>query len=218
MLNAVPDVPIPDRLKSRPFDARGFLIPWFVDYVNGVPEFRAMDPRKFRRAIVERLCWTCGGMLGVHKVFVIGPMCAITLTSAEPPSHRDCALYSVMACPFLSKPHAARRIAGLPEDAVDAPGIGLTRNPKVTMLWTTPEYTVFTAGAGVQGYLLKIGRPTRVEFFRERRAATVEEIRESVQTGLPALESMATLEGPDAIAAYRATLTAAARHFPAGVL
>jgi hypothetical protein len=215
--NAVPDVPVPDRLKQRPFDDRGFLIPWFVDYVDGKPDFRTMDPRKFTRAVTERRCWTCGDVMGVHKVFVIGPMCAVNRTAPEPPSHRECAIYSVMACPFMSKPHAQRRTSNLPDDARDAPGLGLMRNPKVSMLWTTPEYTIFAAGAGTPGYLIRIGKPTKVEFFRERREATVEEIRESVQTGLPHLDALAQLEGVLALKEYRKTLAEAARYFPAGV-
>jgi hypothetical protein len=216
--NAVPDVPIPDKLKSRPFDARGFVIPWFVDYIDGQPDFRTMDPRKFTQAITQKRCWICGGLLGVHKVFVVGPMCAISLTSSEPPSHRECALYATMACPFLSKPHAQRRIAGLPEGAQDGAGLGLNRNPAVALLWTTPDYTVFPAGAGGKGYLIRMGRPTQVEFYYDRRPATVAEIRASVQSGLPHLKTMAQLEGPAAEVAFEETIAAARRHFPAGVL
>lgn len=87
---------LPVRLRKLPVDARGYPVPWFVDWIEGpegrVPEFRAMDPRKWVRAVKERLCWVCGEALGRWLVFPIGPMCAITRTTAEPPSHLDCAL------------------------------------------------------------------------------------------------------------------------------
>jgi len=43
----------------------------------------------------HKRCWLCGQPLGKFMCFVVGPMCAINKTSAEPPSHRDCALYAV---------------------------------------------------------------------------------------------------------------------------
>src|SRR5690242_2247182 len=101
--------PLPDRIARLPLDERGYPVPWFVDWVDGKPEFRAMDPAKWKRAVKERLCWVCGDRLGVLLVFPIGPMCGINRTTAEPPSHRDCALWSVRNCPFLSRPHMVRR-------------------------------------------------------------------------------------------------------------
>jgi hypothetical protein len=102
-------VGIPDRIRNLPVDERGYPVPWFVDWIDGKPEFRAMDGRKFDRCINEKLCWVCGERLKKHVAFVIGPMCTITRTSAEPPSHLDCAEWSVKACPFLSKPQMKRR-------------------------------------------------------------------------------------------------------------
>ena len=64
-------------------------------------------------------CWLCGQTLGKHMTFPIGPMCAITRTTAEPPSHLACAEYAVKACPFLSQPRMRRNERDLPE-ACDA--------------------------------------------------------------------------------------------------
>ena len=91
-LNAKVDmVSLPMRMRSLSIDERGFPIPWFVAYKDGKPEFRAMDGEKFVRALRGKLCWVCGQKLGVTMAFVAGPMCGINRTSAEPPSHRDCA-------------------------------------------------------------------------------------------------------------------------------
>ena len=53
---------MPDRMKLLPIDDRGYPVPWFVDWIDGKPEFRAMDPTKWRRAVTEQRCWTCGGI------------------------------------------------------------------------------------------------------------------------------------------------------------
>src|SRR5215510_204714 len=101
--------PLPRRMQSLPVSDRGFPVPWFVPWVNGQPEFRAMDGRKFELAVGKKLCWVCGQPLGTRFAFVVGPMCGINRISSEPPSHRECAEFSAMGCPFLSMPKMVRR-------------------------------------------------------------------------------------------------------------
>lgn len=194
---------LPPRLRKLPVDARGYPVPWFVAWVDGpdgpetVPEFRAMDARKFRRAIKERLCWVCGEALGRWLAFPIGPMCAITRTISEPPSHLECAEWSVRNCPFLSQPRQVRREDGLPDD-VEAPGgIAIMRNPGVMCLWVTRSYEVFNDGHGKP--LITIGEPERVAWWREGRAATREEVEASVTSGFPSLMSAAQADGKFAV-------------------
>jgi hypothetical protein len=184
-------------------------VPWFVQWVNAtqepvapdtpgaVPEFRAMDRHKFVRAIREKRCWTCGDVLGAYLTFVIGPMCGVNRTTAEPASHRECAQWSARNCPFLSRPHMDRRDNdGLMERcAQHVAGEMLARNPGVTLLWTTKTFKVWNDGKGKP--LLTIGDPLSVEWWAEGRAATRAEIEESVRTGLPALEALATQQDTD---------------------
>jgi hypothetical protein len=191
---------IPDRMKNLSIDERGFLVPWFVPYVDGKPEFRGMDGEKFLIAIRHKRCWLCGQPLGRFMVFVIGPMCAVNRVSAEPPSHRDCALYAAQACPFLSQPRMRRNEKDLPEDGTAA-GFALKRNPGCTLLWTTLSYRVFKAPNGM---LLQVGEPESLEYFVEGRKATREEILESMQSGLPLLMQPAIEEGSDAVAELQA--------------
>ena len=139
----------------------------------------------------------CGQEMGAYKTFCIGPMCAITRTISEPPSHRDCLDYAVRACPFLTRPHAHRREAGLPEDAHDGAGLPIKRNPGVICLWTTKRYDVYRHDAtdyGNPGVLITIGEPEAIEWWREGRPATRPEVEESVRTGLPLLEAEAREE------------------------
>src|SRR6266403_5903520 len=108
--------PLPARMKQLPLDHRGYPVPYFVSYIDGVPDFRAADINKLRRAVKEQRCWLCGDHLGVHRTFVIGPMCCVNLVSSEPPCHLECAKYAAEACPFLLHPNSVRREANMPEE------------------------------------------------------------------------------------------------------
>jgi hypothetical protein len=182
-------------MKALPLDERGYPVPWFVDWLDGKPEFRAMDPRKWREAVRERLCWVCGERLGYWMTFVIGPMCAINRTTAEPPCHPECATWSAKNCPFLSRPHMVRR----EDDVINAAactgqvaGVPILRNPGVTLLWTTRRYKVFNDGNNKP--LIEIGPHHSIEWIAEGRAATRAEVVHSIETGLPLLRQAAVQE------------------------
>lgn len=184
---------LPKRMTELPVDKRGYPVPWFVAWVNGEPEFRAMDQEKWIRAVKQRLCWVCGQSMGVYKTFVLGPMCGINRTSSEPPSHLECAEWSARNCPFLSNPTQVRR-EGEGINLVESAGFALARNPGVTLLWTTKTYSIFDDGKGKP--LIHIGEPEHVIWYAEGRQATRAEILTSIETGMPALASLAmTQEG-----------------------
>lgn len=192
----LPTITTPARIARLP-QARGYYVPWFVAWIDGQPEFRVADPEKFAMAIKQRLCWICGGKLGAHLAFVIGPMCAINRTSADPPSHRECAEYAVKVCPFLTKPDFERRECGMPENVEEAAGHMIKRNPGVSLIWITKNYRVFQAGKGL---LFRIGEPLETLWYREGRTATRAEIDESIETGLPLLREVAEKDGPEDLA------------------
>jgi hypothetical protein len=191
---------LPHRMLSLPLDERGYPVPWFVAWRDGKPEFRAMDRNKFVRAIQEKLCWVCGEKLGVHFTFVAGPMCGINRTNSEPPCHRECAEWSARNCPFLVNPRMVRREEGLTSEELNsAAGHGLKRNPGVTMLWHTRNYEWFDVGKEFHGkpnheYLITMGEPESVEWMAFGRAATRAEVIESIESGLPNLHAVASLE------------------------
>lgn len=182
---------LPARLRTLPLDERGYPVPWFVAWENGKPEFRAMDGAKWVRAVRERLCWVCGDPLGAYMTFVIGPMCGLNRTTAEPACHRECAEWSARNCPFLSRPHMVRREDERFNAAThdNSPGCPILRNPGVTLLWTTKSFQLFPDGKGK--HLIRIGEATSLQWFAEGRAATRAEVEASVTSGLPALQSMA---------------------------
>jgi hypothetical protein len=207
---------LPPRMRALPLDARGYPVPWFVSWVDGVPEFRLADRAKFVRALRERRCWCCGETLGRFLTFVIGPMCAVNRVTSEPPSHLECAEWAARNCPWLSRPHATRR-----EDERTAAGevIGgqlLRRNPGVALVWTTRTFHLMRDGQG--GALLLLGDPTSTSWWREGRAATRAEALASIESGLPSLIALAVEQGDlDEVAALQAAVIDAYQYLPADV-
>lgn len=188
-----PELPeAPPRIARLPVDARGYPVPWFVGWVNGKPDHRLADQAKLVKAVRDKLCWVCGEKLGVYKAFLLGPMCVVNRVTSEPPSHEECANYSVRACPFLTRPHAARRENALPANVRDAAGVMLKGNPGVTALWMAKEFKEFSPPGG--GRLFNVGEPTLVAWFREGRAATRDEVHAAMLAGLPGLAQHATAD------------------------
>jgi hypothetical protein len=193
----IKNITIPDKMRHLPIDERGFPVPKFVPWIDGKPEFRGMDGRHLKECITHKRCWLCGQPLGVHMVFVIGPMCAVNRNTSEPPCHHSCAMYAVQACPFLTQPKMRRNEKDMPEG--DVAGLMIKRNPGVTVLWTTRSYKVVkdTGGAGV---LFRIGDPEEIKYFSQGRQATHEEIMESINSGMPILWEHAKQDGIAALA------------------
>lgn len=190
---------LPRTMRSLPVNERGYPVPWFVAWKDGKPEFRAMDYKKLVAAVNDRLCWVCGGKLGVNLSFVIGPMCGINRNTAEPPCHHDCAIWSAINCPFLSNPTMSRR----EDDQINnqnfrekTAGIGITRNPGVALVWNCRGYEVTVYDSSP---LFTIGEPQSVEWFCEGRQATREEVQYSIDTGLPTLYNVAKTDGPESV-------------------
>lgn len=187
--------PVPERMRRLPIDARGYPVPAFVEWIDGVPDFRVMRSDFRVECIARSLCWLCGHELRGRRAFVIGPMCAVNRVSSEPPSHRDCAMFAAMACPFLTLPKAQRREANMPAGTVEPGGVMLARNPGVTLVWLTRAFSTFRTDTG---WLIRLGDPIECLWYAEGREATRAEIMASIDSGMPILESMAEQDGPGA--------------------
>jgi len=181
----VPPIP-PPRLARRPRDRHGRVVPWFVAVIDGVPDFRVIRHDGVRDATRFKVCWLCGVPLGANHAFVVGPMCTVTRVSPEPPSHRDCAEYAALACPFLITPHMRRRESGLPENAKEPDGEMCRRNPGVAAVWVTKRWT---KQRGL--WLFDLGEPTEVTWYAEGRLATRAEVCLSLDSGMEVLRAKA---------------------------
>jgi hypothetical protein len=211
---SIRDIPMPKSIAALPIGPNGYPCPWFIAWIDGKPEFRAADSAKLRMAVRQKLCWVCGQKLNNRVTFVVGSMCVVNRTSAEPPSHFECAEYSAKACPFLSRPHMDRREGGIVGE-VRPPGEMIRRNPGVTCLWTakSPGFEPFSDGKG--GTLFYLFPATTALWFAEGRLATAGEVRASVESGLPILRAMAEAEGLPAIMELNRMVAEAERYFPA---
>lgn len=180
---------MPERIRFLHVSDRGYPIPWFV-YVdpNGKVDFRVSKPRALLEAVRHNKCWVCGGPLGRTHATVIGPMCAITRTNSEPPSHTDCAIYSAKVCPFLSNPRMRRNERDLPENHF-TPGMGIDRNPGVVAVWVSRSFSLFNDGRN--NALVRIGDPIQVRWYAGGRDATRAEVMESIDSGFPILQAEA---------------------------
>jgi hypothetical protein len=189
-----PDLPpVPANMRHLAVNAAGYPVPWFVEWVNGEPDFRVTSGEKIWLAIQRNTCWMCGKPLGKQMAFVIGPMCAINRTNPEPPSHPACAIFAAMACPFLTRPAAERRDDNMPANSEEPAGISIRRNPGACGVWIVEGYKLFKDGRG--GTLIDLGEPLAVHWFAEGRAATRAEVAASIRSGYPILEKAARLGG-----------------------
>lgn len=209
---AIQAVPMPDRIKALPVSPTGYPVPWFVAYIDGVPDFRVVRPRGIEQSHTRKTCWVCGQPMGRFVAMTIGPMCSITRTISEPPAHRECAIYSVLACPFLSNPRMRRREVGMPENAHPAPGLAILRNPGAMAVWVTRGYRAFKADDGI---LFTFDDPVEVLWFAEGRPALRSEVARSIASGLPLLEAEAQRQGAAALAELPRAIERANTYLPA---
>jgi len=180
--------PLPSNMRDLPVDTRGYPIPFFVQWIDGVPEFRLANRGNLHRCVLLKLCWVCGKPLGNRLVaFTIGPMCAINRISSEPPQHPECAEFSARACPFLINPRMRRREDNLPEKQEPA-GLMLEHNPGVTLVWITRRWNVVHE---LNGDLFEIGTPTKALWYKEGRAASRSEVEAAIDNGFPLLRQYA---------------------------
>jgi hypothetical protein len=194
--------PLPRRLLHLPLDHRGYPIPWFVaTLADGTRDFRVADGAKRLRAVNEKLCWLCGEPLGKFKCFVIGPMCVVNRNTSEPPSHRECAAYAVIACPFMTRPQAKYRMANLPseDNKLSLPPQMLDGNPGGAAIWITESFSPYQVPGTRNEWLIRLGDPIEVSWWVEGKLATREQVLACFSERLPLLEAIAHEHGEDEV-------------------
>jgi hypothetical protein len=194
---AVSKLDMPARIAKLPVDRRGYPVPRFVSWINGEPDFRVVSGEWVRMCRKRKLCFLCGERLGRYMAFTIGPMCSVNRISSEPPAHLECAQFAVRACPFLLHPQRSRNDSGLPEGGEQPAGIMILRNPGVSLIYIARDYKMVSDGNG--GRLFKLGEPNAVEWWKQGRKATRDEVMSSIAAGLPILRAMAEKEGSRAV-------------------
>lgn len=180
--------PMPARIQALPVAPNGYPTPWFVDWNGGQPDFRVVQPERVVQAVREERCFICGQPFTTRfgareaRAFNVGPLAAITRTSAEPPGHKSCAEWAAVACPFLTRPHMRRREDNLPEGHF-TPGEMLTHNPGVALVYVTDTFEVAPHGGA---FLFDMNAPLSITGFAQGRPATPGEIRAGLQRSIDA--------------------------------
>ena len=187
---AVSAIDVPPRMSRLPIDDRGYPVPYFVAKIDGKCDFRAVAPGRLYDCYHKQLCWLCGERLGQYKCFVIGPMCSVNRINSEPPSHLECAVFAVQACPFLSKPAMRRNEKDLPQGTIA--GEHISHNPGCVAIWITKKFKPKQVRGGV---LFELGEPANVLWYCEGRPAFKGEVLEAMYRGLPALERLCYVPG-----------------------
>ncbi len=134
-------IDLPSAIAKLPRDERGYPIPYFVPTVDGKPDFRLMDSRRRHYCMEKKRCMICGGKLHENIYFVSGPKGLINGISSDPGMHRDCAEFSLQACPHLLFPKAQRRETHMPEKASGSAGM-VCEKPDTMYLVLTKKYRI----------------------------------------------------------------------------
>lgn len=183
--------PLPDFMKGLPIDPRGYPTPWFVATLpDGTRDFRLADGMKRMQAVQMKRCWICGGVLGAHLAFVMGPANVITRSTSEPASHRSCADFAVAACPFMVLPKAKYRSANLPEESHRPEEENLlTDNTGVSAVIITRSFEITNKTSG--DWMISVGEPEAILWSREGRSATRAEAVDALDRRMSYLRKIA---------------------------
>jgi hypothetical protein len=73
---------------------RGFPVPYTAMVIDGVPDFRVVDPSTIMECLGEELCGICGIQLGTFCSFIGGDLCKENHLFADPAMHETCAEYA----------------------------------------------------------------------------------------------------------------------------
>ena len=169
---------MPEHIRGLERDHRGYPIPWFVHRpADGSIDFRVMDPNHMLLSVRNRLCWVCGKPHDEGVVaFIGGPLSTAQGIYADPPSHLDCAMFSVKVCPFLAIPTAKHREANLPGHATVIPGV-ITQNPEVFGVLITDDYHFV-------GVHIKANPPSAIHWYCGGKPASRVQVKAAIQAGL----------------------------------
>jgi hypothetical protein len=190
------DIFVPDRMRRRPIDHRGFPVPWFVSLktADGRWDFVHLDPARLDHAYRAGLCTLSGEPLGKFVAFVVGPMGIINRVAAQPPCIPDLGEWAAQVCPFLSRPLAKRPHVDAQETALP-PGLMVPDNPGGCVVWVVRRQDYVRGRDG----LYRFGAPHRVSWWTKGRQATPQEVRAIYEARADKLRAMAEAEGPDSL-------------------
>jgi hypothetical protein len=194
--------PIPPHMQELPLDKRGYPVPYFVQWVNGVPDFRVSNMRRIYECTNKKLCMICGKALNKDEgcVFAVGPLSTLTQTNDEPPMHRACAEFSAQVCPWMLHPGMKRIPKPLPDGTMSAgqlEAVGAINGgaPKVWALYDTDSY--IAEAQENRTILYFMGEPREIHWWKAGRRATREEVLEALTDTVAFMKAYPGCESPE---------------------
>lgn len=154
---------IPKQLAKRPVDSRGYVIPYTVMVLNGVPLFRTPNISRVRECITDRLCGICGEPLHGWLTCIGAPSEIEQKVFSDPAMHEACSRYSLEACPFLANKNYNRRPVELPAGATLIDNPAKSFRPDKIGLAFFKKYEECRLAELVPG--IKVAKFQRVEWF-----------------------------------------------------
>lgn len=161
-IREVRETPMPERIARLPRTASGYPIPFFVAYVDGVPDLKLLDGRKQLVCIQNRLCGICGESVEPGEIaFITGPKGVENRVCTDPGMHEGCAEYAVHVCPFMVRPNARRSPKHHPDSL---PSMGaIDERPEKTAIYLTRHYVPRQTNSGA--ILIRLYAPIRLRWF-----------------------------------------------------
>jgi hypothetical protein len=124
---------MPQSVRARPRDVRGYPVPAITPWEGEQPQFALTDYGRSANCARDRLCSVCNVIMprgpvwrvvGASETAAIGEALAAgrpyrnLAPTLEGPGHRACMLYASMVCPYLARPHARRGLDARTPDAL----------------------------------------------------------------------------------------------------
>lgn len=161
---------VPTSILRLPKDEHGRPVPWYAKWYGNKPSSLAMGEGKFNRAVAGRRCFLCGERLGVRVLcWVVTPLGVTQRQSEYPPSHPDCVAH-VLRGGFMG----------------------------ITLVGVMASYTARTfevvslSEGGSPKRAINLGEPVNVDWWKDGRAATPEEVAAALDREHALLQSIAT--------------------------
>ncbi|MEU0529140.1 hypothetical protein [Amycolatopsis tolypomycina] len=176
----VTDLPLPRAIATRPRDPdTGSWVPAITHWRNGVPAWGEVSGERQLLCALQRRCGVCGRRFADDETewHVVGRRTAVLIDYAlrrggelarpvmtrEVPAHEICAVFSVLACPFLASPNARRRRDG---DGLNADAqAGTRRGTGAALAGFAPYRLKVTPQRPDLIFALELVRPRQVRHY-----------------------------------------------------
>jgi len=201
-------VPIPERMRHRPVDRRGYPVPVIAAIKDGEPLFAVNDMDITTRMIRQDRCTICGGKLFRGRWLVGGGLSALGFNGkfADAPAHGECTHYALQVCPYLAAPNwrtpigklqAAKANIEMAFDLADQIDVADTNRPEAFVAIMASKIDIEMQGLGVVLCRPRIGHVQRAEVWRKGEQLSGDDLADFRERARRHVEAVDTAIRPD---------------------